>query len=220
MVRVPTLLAVMIALPLTPGCAHSRSPSTTSASTRPDLPVAVLPVVWATRRAGAPLDAARVVARALGRDARVRALPLDPTARALRAEPAGCVTDVSCVQRVGTHLRASAVVLVELAELGGTVLVRASVVDVRLGTRSATRQEVVHDARLDRLSAALDRVGREVARPLAPSRAEPPRTRHFWQQGLFWVAAGVVVAGAATAVTVSATSGSSEPRPDVVITPP
>ncbi len=211
----------MIALPLTllAGCSRAGSRSSTTARAPSEVPVAVLPVVWATRRPDAPLDGARIVARAVGRDVRVRAVPLERTAQVVAAEPEGCAGDVACVRRVGARLRAAHVVVVELAELGGTVLVRATVVDVRQGTRRATRQEVVRDARPARVEAALDRVGREVARPLAPARAAlaPPRT--FWQRPIVWIVAGVVVVGAASAVTVAVTSSPAE-EPDFVITPP
>lgn len=212
----------MIALPLTllAGCTHGAAPRSASSARAPaEVPVAVLPVVWATRRPDAPLDAARIVARAVGRDVRARAVPLASTAQALAVEPEGCSGDVACVRRVGVRLQARHVVVVELAELGGTLLVRATVVDVRQGTRSATRQEVVRDARPARVEAALARIGREVARPLAPARAAlvPPRT--FWQRPIVWIVAGVVAVGAATAVTVAATSSPSA-EPDVVITPP
>lgn len=211
----------MIALPLTlfAGCTHAGSGSASVPRVASDVPVAVMPVVWATRRLDAPLDGARIVAHAVERDVRVRAVPRERTAQAVAAEPEGCAVDVACVRRVGARLHTRHVVVVELAELGGTVLVRATVVDVRQGTRSATRQEVVRDARPGRLQAALARVGREVARPLAPPRAAlaPPRT--FWQRPIVWVVAGVVAAGAATAVTVALTASPTE-EPDVVITPP
>ena len=131
----------MIVLPLTllAGCAHAGSPSTTTAHAPSEVPVAVLPAVWATRRPATPLDGARIVARAVGRDVRVRAISIERTARAVEAEAGGCAADVTCVRRVGARLGARHVVVVDLAELGSTVLVRATVVDVRLGTRSATR---------------------------------------------------------------------------------
>lgn len=210
---------IALALSLLAGCTHAGSRSSTPARAPSEVQVAVLPVVWATRRPEAPLDGARIVARAVGRDVRARAVPLERSARALGAEPEGCAGDVACVRRVGARLRARYVVVVELAELGGTVLVRATVVDVRQGTRSATRQEVVRDARPARVEAALDRVGREVARPLAPARAAIAPARTFWQRPIVWVVAGVVAVGAATAVTVAATSNSPA-EPDVVITPP
>jgi hypothetical protein len=217
LVRAVAMIA--LALSLLAGCTHSASRSSTAVRARSDVAVAVLPVVWATRRPDVPLDAARIVARAVERDVRVRSVALDRTARAVEAEPGGCAGDVACVRRVGARLGAAHVVRVELAELGGTVLVRATVVDVRLGTRSATRQEVVREAGPARLEAALERVGREVARPLAPPRAEPVRARAFWQREVVWILAGVVVVGAATAVTVAATSGPSD-EPDFLITPP
>jgi hypothetical protein len=135
------------------------------------------------------------------------------------AEPGACASDLACLRRVGARLHAAHVIVVELAELGGTVLVRATAVDVRSGTRRATRQEVVRDARPARIEAALDRVGREVARPLAPARPAIVPARPLWERPITWIVAGVVVAGAATAVTVAATSGSPE-EPDAVITPP
>ena len=203
------------------GCAStgvSASAARSAAGERPAVLVAVLPAAWATDSPPTSVDSARV-ARAIDRARGVRTVASARLSAALGEEDTGCGADVACARRVGERVGATHVVSVELAELGGTVLVRASVVDVGAGTRASTRQEVVRDASATRIEAALGRIGADIARAWeAPD--EPAREPRWYQRGGVWAAvAGVAVAGAAAAAIVAVATGSSQ-GPDTIVTPP
>jgi hypothetical protein len=99
-----------------------------------------------------------------------------------------------------------------LASLGGTVLARVSVIDVRGGTREETRQRVVREANDASVRQALFELGRAIAEPYA---AEPAWYETWWP----WTAAAAILLGAGVAVAVGVTVGSQN-GPDIVVTPP
>jgi hypothetical protein len=202
------------------GCAGAGASASGAeeARDRPDVEVAVLPAAWATEAPAVDVSATEL-ARELDRAAGVRAVGSARVEAALAAESEDCASDVACLRRVGETARAAHVVVVELAELGGTVLVRASVVDVEAGTRESTRQEVVQRADAARVEAALRRVGRAIAAGWAPP-APPPEEPAWYESAGVWatVAGVVVVAGVVTAIVLVASDGSQDP--DGTITPP
>jgi hypothetical protein len=203
------------------GCASAGASAggAEEARARTEVVVAVLPAVWATEAPAVDASSAEL-ARTLERAPFVRAVWGAPVDTTLAAEPEGCASDVACVRRVGERARAAHVVTVELAELGGTVLVRASVVDVADGTRASTRQEVVQRADSARIVAAVRRLGQAIATSWAPPAAPPAEeTRWYESTGLWATVAGVAVAAAAVTSIVLVTSGDGQ-DPDGTITPP
>ncbi len=191
---------------LATGCASRATPATARPA-RPPVPVFVLRPSWATSPEPFAADAAPLV-RGLSEGGGL--LP-----RAVAAD-AACADEPACLDGALAGLPDGEVLVVRLAALADTVLVRASLVHRRFGTTGAARQEVVHDATEARVRDALQALGAALAAPYAPPRPPPPpplvRTPWFWAV----VAGGLAASGAAVGAAVWA----SQPRPDVVITPP
>ncbi len=118
----------------------------------------------------------------------------------------------------GAHERAEKAVVTRLAELGDTVLVRVSLVDVRAGTQEQVRQEVVRGASAARVAAAIERLGGDLARPFAPARDESGGA--WYSSWAFWTVAGLLVAAAGTTATVLVVTQDGGRQPDGTITPP
>ncbi len=171
------------------------------------MPVFVLVPSWATSPAPFPADAAALV-RGLSEGGGL--LP-----RTVAAD-AACADEPACLDAALAGLPDGEVLVVRLAALADTVLVRASLVQRRRGTTDAARQEVVHEATEARVRDALTALGAALAAPYKPPPPPPPpplaRTPWFWAV----VAGGLAASGAAVGAAVWA----SQPRPDVVITPP
>jgi TolB-like protein len=202
------------------GCAGAGASASGAeeAGARPEVEVAVLPMTWATEAPAVVVGMTGLI-RELDRAPGVRVVASTRVEAVLAAETEECASDVACIRRVGERARAPHVVVVELAELGGTVLVRASVVDVAAGTRESTRQEVVQRADAARVAAALRRVGRAIAAAWAPP-ASPADETAWYESAAFWATAAgaVVIAGAVTAIVLVA--GDGGPEPDGTIVPP
>jgi hypothetical protein len=185
---------------------------------RPPVAVAVFPARWANAEGSFEVDPRRGVARGLGRGA--RAIDAGPE---LASEGSDCADDVACASRVSARLGARKALLVKLAGLGGTVLLRVVVIDVARRNQEQTRQEIVRDASPTHVDAALARLASEIARPWSPA----PRPEGEGSAAP-WILAGLgaaVTAGAAIVLGVALSSedppsSPAEERPDVVITPP
>lgn len=188
------------------GCAP-RGPAPATPAPRPPIEVAVLSPSWATEPVPYTVSAQPLI-RGLSEGG-----GLHP--RGVAAD-AACADETGCLDRVLAGSPAEDVLVVRLAALGDTVLVRAAMIDRRRGTQAAARQEVVHDATPARVDEALTAVGAALAAPYAPPSPPPPpplvKTPWFW--GV--VTGGLAVTGAAVLAAVLA----SQRRPDVVITPP
>lgn len=172
--------------------------------------VAVLPEVWATTPAAPAAPASPEVTRSLGAQHVDTVTDADARA-ALAAEPIACVDDLGCLRRVGQRLGAGKLVTLQLAELGETVAVQLTLVDVGRGSRDATMREMVSPNEPAKVNAALDSLATRVARQTAP----PRRSSRAW----WWIGAGGIAVSAAAVAFVVATSGGGD-EPDVVIVPP
>ena len=171
------------------------------------MPVFVLVPSWATSPAPFPADAAALV-RGLSEGGGL--LP-----RTVAAD-AACADEHRVRERREPHDEHLAVGQARERGVETGRLVRASLVQRRRGTTDAARQEVVHEATEARVRDALTALGAALAAPYKPPPPPPPpplaRTPWFWAV----VAGGLAASGAAVGAAVWA----SQPRPDVVITPP
>lgn len=192
--------------------AASGQPRDARGARRTQTRIAVLPPVWVAGGTTIELDAAAAVGRGFGRYPSVRAR----TASLGERDAAECAEDLSCVREVGAHERAAKAVVTRLAELGETVVVRVSMIDVEGGTQEEARQEVVRNANAARVGAALERLARELGRPFAPPEPPPDAWYERWE---VWAGGGVLVAAGVTA-TVLVVSGGGGRGPDGTITPP
>lgn len=187
------------------GCAP-RGPAPATPAPRPPIEVAVLSPSWATDPAPYTVSVQPLLqGLSEGGGLHPRSIPAD----------AACADETGCLDRVLAGSPAEDVLVVRLAALGDTVLVRAAMLDRRRGTQAAARQEVVRDATPDRVARALTALGAALAAPYAPP---PPPPRPLVKTPWFWgvVTGGLVVTGAAVLAAVLA----SQRRPDAVITPP
>lgn len=178
--------------------------------------IAVLPPVWVAGGSTLSVNAESAVMRGLGAQGGVAAQRTSADALGERSA-AQCAEDLACVCEVGARERVAKAVVTRLAQLGDTVVVRIALVDVRGGTQEQVRQEVVRDATAARVSAAIERVGRELARPFAPSR-EPQRGA-WYTSWPFWTGVAVLAAAGATATILVVTQDNGR-QPDGTITPP
>ena len=172
---------------------------------RSTVPLGVLPEVWATT---APVDAppaARRVARSLERSG--------VTTRAIEGAAPGCLEDLGCLRREGQRLGVRKVLTLKLAELGQTIAVQLSLIDVGRGARETTLRELVREASRPRLEQALDAMAARVAR-----QAGAPETD---SSALYWAGAGgLALAVAAVIVVIALPSGDGGEAPDHTIVPP
>ena len=195
------------------GCGGS-SPRTVSPATLEHslVRVAVLPVAWATPTVPVEINTSRLLLESV-------------TARGVEAIEAtaesGCATDSVCVRNAGAIAHADKVLALQLAALGTTVLLRASLIDVASGTQEQTVQRVVTDATGPSLEQAIVALGSEMIRPLIPAEPTPGDRQEtdWYEEWWVWTIAGVAVA-AGVVGTVLLTNGTTEQPPDVIITPP
>lgn len=185
--------AVAMVMLMAAGCATSPAPS---------VHIAVLPVRWATDD---PLPA----------DER------EPLVEGLRATsgqsvstPESDCAEESCAQHAGQAAEADRVVLASMAALGQTALARVVVLDVELGTREQTRQEVIPTLEPEDVRARLVALGESVGEPFAPHEASA-----FYEQAWFWTVIGVALVGGAVATTLALTLDGGE-GPDFTVVPP
>jgi hypothetical protein len=173
--------------------------------------VAVLPEVWATTRPDTAAPAAPRITQTLG--AHDVTAVADERSRAAIAvegvEGDACMEDLACLRRVGERLGASKLVTLQLAELGETLAVQLTLVDVRRAAREATMREVVNPNEATRVAATLDVLGTRVAR-----QAAPPRRSRAW----LWLGAGGLTVGVAAVTLLVLASGGEDP--DTTIVPP
>lgn len=209
-VRVALLVAAL------PGCTPARH-AADPATERPLVRVAILPPLWVTSQPTVRLDAAREAARELST---LRGVALADRQRAaeLTNGEQSCQEDAVCVRRVGRKLQVDKAIVIRLAELGSTVIVRVSLVDARGSSREQTNQQVVRGASGERVGRAIGRMSAELVRPLLPSEPEVEQAwyEHWW----VWVTAGTLVIGAVVTAVVIAVMNADEESPDVVVTPP
>lgn len=182
---------------------------TACAATRSGPRVAVLPEVWATTRPLASPPASPRITRTLSAH-NVTAVADEAAAAAMVGETDGCVDDLACLRRVGERLGAGKLVTLQLAELGQTLAVQLTLIDVHRAAREATMREVVQPNEATRVAATLDVLGDRVARQTAVP--EHRRSRAWW-----WVGAGGLVVAAAAVTLFVLSSGDN---PDSVIVPP
>ena len=181
----------------------------TSCAGAPRPRVAVLPEVWATTRPESAQPAAPRITKTLTAH-EVSAVDDSAARAALAAEGAGCVDDLGCLRRVGERLGATKVVTLQLAELGETLAVQATLVDVQRAAREATMREVIKPNEASRVAIRLDELGTRVARQAGPA----PRARSHW----WWLGAGGLAAGVTVVTALVLASGGADP--DAVIVPP
>lgn len=193
-----------------PGCATRQPGEATASSPEPPTMLAVLPERWLTTTRSVDVNGAALIAEVLGSTPGIAVVAPERCAEAMTAEDAECSRAPECVRRVGTSLGADWVVMVELAEFGGTVILRATMSQVR-GTRQETRQERVQDASREQIVGAMQRIGRGFAEPLAPSPEPPPRPwyRRWWP----WTIVGVTLAGVGISVATVLTMDRGEDPP-------
>lgn len=134
----------------------------------------------------------------------------------LHSLEAQCEDDeVTCLRETAERAQLDYAVGTTLAELGGTVMVRVTSVEVLDEAPEALRQVVVQDASAERLREALAAIGREISEPFLPPEAVSLQWyEHWW----LWAIVGVAVAGGAISIFVLT---DDQPRePDVTLSPP
>lgn len=211
MVRVLALVIVAVAL----GCAKSEPAK--SAAQHPAITVTVMPESWATSSPRTRVDAARASRATLRGMRGLRVIDAAVTARAVRGEGLpGCGDDIACVRRVGQRARSDKALVIKLAELGDTVLVRLDLFDVKRGEQQRTLQRVVRHASAARVAQAIEELTAEAARPFA--QPEPER-KAWYEQWYTWLGVGAFVV-TTTVVGVVAARAQESSKPDLVVTPP
>jgi hypothetical protein len=164
---------------------------------------------------------AELVAAELSAGSHLVVRPSSIVAEKLRSHDESCQEDSECLRRVGRELGADLVVTTRLAALGGTTLVRLSVLEIARGAAARARQEVVPDATQVAVEEAIRRMARELAEAFGPEVLR--KAKAWYEQWWVWtLAGGVIVAGAVAGIGIAA-GGSEHPsseKPDVVITPP
>jgi hypothetical protein len=219
--RISAMLPLVLA-PLSCGCSAS-TPRPLAPTPTQITHVAVLPALWITpggRDVSAATSAAADGLRATsGVSAAVAVVPesrVDEDAQPCHEEPA-------CVRRVGGELHARKAVVIKLAELGGTVLARVTLVDVEAGTQEQTRQTVVNSTDTTRVAQAVRAMAMELSRPFGPPPSPAPRPLSWYERWWVWAGGGGIAVSAIVIPLVvlrTRSDSGTQPSPDVVITPP
>lgn len=208
----------MMSLSLVACAGSTRHAHSSDASTTPPLiRVVVFPEHWLTLTPSIDVDAAAAASVGLTESGGVEVQDRTTTAGAVAAGDGECSEEPECVRAIGRELDVERAVVIGLAELGDTVLVRVSVMDVVGGTREHTRQEVVHEATAQAVEAAISRIARELGQTYAPQRETE---RRWYQRWWVWTIVGVALAGGAVGAIVGTTVVDDEPQPDVTVTLP
>ena len=130
---------------------------------------------------------------------------------ALSAQPEDCRQDVECVGRVGSQLGVARIVVPQFAELGATVLLRTTLVDVAERAEAESRQEIGEGLSHADLMEMARTMGAGIAEGFVPRR---PWYRSWWP----WTLLTIVAGGATTAILL--TRPETEPPPSGVIRTP
>lgn len=179
----------------------------------PSASIAIGPAEWATEDS-LLVDVHGAMVRGF-RGARVEAVD---TRAEMERRGEACAAAPDCADEVARALGAEKVVHIKLATLGGTVLVRISVIDVASGTRNEERQEVVSEATPERVNEAITALARGIADPYRPPPPTPPKPTAWYEEWWVWTLVGAAVVG--TGVGVGVGVATQEEGPDVVVTPP
>ena len=135
------------------------------------------------------------------------------------AEPSpSCAGPSDCAVLRAKAVGAERVVLLRLATLGGTVLLRVGWLDVTTTTREEEHQVVVREATRERIEAAFADVAKTLSAKYRDKPAAPPSGPEWYEEWWVWTLAGAAVVG--TGVGVTAGVLSQEETPDFTIVPP
>ncbi len=200
------------------GAAPGPGPETPAAPSAPSVRMAVLPAQWVTPDPKPTAKLTQAVLQGVRSNRGVEAQPASVASHPTK-EGIPCQDDPDCLRTTGERTQASKVVVTKIAALGGTVLVRMTVVDVKGGTQEQTRQSVSQTAEDAALQQAVRDLAAKLAKPYALPDPEEP-SPSWYEQWWVWTLAGAVVT---TSVAVPLLLRDREEEvipPDVVITPP
>jgi hypothetical protein len=212
-VRAPaTTTLLCTCLGIVSACAATSS-STRATSSTPDADaprVLVADVRWLTEQGpdAMTVEPLRALESARARSA-VTVLASDADASD------ACAEDIGCVRALGRTVNATHVLVVELAGLGQTMVVRVRLIETERDGSDVARQRVIEDVTLERLEETLTAMGDELVAPFMRAEVEP---RAWYERGyVYALGAGFVAAAVGTGIGVHRYR---ERRPDVVIVPP
>jgi hypothetical protein len=178
--------------------------------------MAVLPAQWVTPDPKPTTKLTEAVLQGVRSNRGVDAQPASAASHPTK-EGIACQDDPDCLRTTGERTQASKIVVTKIAALGGTVLVRMTVVDVKGGTQEQTRQSVSQTAE----DAALQHAVRDLAAKLAKPYALPDPVETSWYEKWWvWTLAGAVVTTSVAVPLMLRDREDEEIPPDVVITPP
>ncbi len=199
------------------GCGASPGPAPETPSA-PSVRMAVLPAQWVTPDPKPTTKLTQAVLQGVrsnrGVDAQAASVAAQPTEEAIP-----CQDDPDCLRATGKRTQASKVVVTKIASLGGTVLVRMTVVDVKGGTQEQTRQSVSQSAEDAALQRAVRDLAAQLAKPYAAPDPEAPAPS-WYETWWVWTLAGAVVTTGVAVPLLLRDGDEEETPPDVVITPP
>jgi hypothetical protein len=197
------------------GAAPGPGPETPAA---PSVRMAVLPAQWVTPDPKPTTKLTQAVLQGVRSNRGVEARPASEVSRPTE-EAIPCQDDPECLRATGERAQASKVVVTKIAALGGTVLVRMTVVDVKGGTQEQTRQSVSQTAEEAALQQAVRDLAAKLAKPYAlPDPVEPSPS--WYEKWWVWTVAGAVVTTSVAVPLMLRDREDEETPPDVVITPP
>jgi len=200
------------------GAAPGPGPETPAAPAAPSVRMAVLPAQWVTPDPKPTAKLTQAVLQGVRSNRGVEAQPASMASHPTK-EGIPCQDDPDCLRTAGERTQASKVVVTKIAALGGTVLVRMTVVDVKGGTQEQTRQSVSQTAEDAALQRAVRDLAAKLAKPYALPDPEDPSPA-WYEQWWVWTLAGAVVTTSVAVPLMLRDREEEETPPDVVITPP
>lgn len=199
------------------GCGAAPGPEPRAPSA-PSVRMAILPAQWVTPDPKPTSELTQAVLQGVrsnrGVEAQAASVPSGPAQDAIV-----CQDDPDCLRTTGERTQASKVVVTKIASLGGTVLVRMTVVDVKGGTQEQTRQSVSQTSESAALQRAVRALAAQLAKPYALPAPEQPSSP-WYDQWWVWTVAGAVVTTSVAVPLMLREPDEEETPPDVVITPP
>lgn len=166
------------------------------------------------------VDAAGVFAQELRQAGFDNVFGPDQTAQSSDQDLFQCAEDPECLHDLGENLGVNYLLILRLAELGETVILRLSLTDIDSGARSETRQEVLSNVTNETVIERIRAFAAEFQARYFPDNGEDrvgPWYRRWW----FWTIVGGVAVGSSVGIGLGlGLRDDPGQTPDVVITPP
>lgn len=197
------LVGVTLVLFGVSGCIGATSPTVALQSPQVEAAFVVFPETWVAGGVDSRAGVQEAVVQGLEEHALRPVLRAERVMEGLHVASAECAENLECVCRVGRDIGAERVVLLQLAELGDTAVLRLTIINAQSESEEGSSQQVVEGGGRTALLEAAHNLGSTVSAGFLPRR---PWYARWWP----WTLLAVTAAG----VTGVVLATQPEPLPD------